>query len=377
MSCTLKKLELENFQGHENLTVNFVEGINIIFGATGKGKSAIRKALQALYYNSWEKGFRKLRTKQTTIKGTLENGIIVERIKNKSTINRYTLTIPGQKPEDFNAVKRIVPEKIQKILGVVPIKIDKEEPLYLNISEQIALPFLLDRRPTFRMMLFNKLTGSHIIDRVLQSFNKNILQLNRKEKSESEQLDENKTTLQQITEEKNILQQKTDLVNGFYQDIKIKNERYEKLKNYSEQLDTINKELETITQSLKSVKTIDDKILTDLKVKIERFNNLSKIEDKILDTNKELEEINKKLNSIKTIDEKELISLKTKIERLEKLEKIFDKITNVETQNTKIEKRLKEVEINLENDEKELHKLLKEIKICPFYKKPCPLNKET
>lgn len=405
----LKKLFLQNFQKHEHLEISFVPNINIIHGRTGAGKSCIRKALNALYFGIWQRGYSQLKSKKTIIQATLNNGIIIEKIRTK-TINRYILKIPGQKDKDFDAVGKTVPEEIQKILGVDLIKIDKEE-LNLNISEQIVLPFLLDKTGNFRMKLFNRITGSHIIDKVLQSFNTKILKLSRKEKSETEQLETNKTKLQEITEEKNTLQKKVDLVNSYYTKLKTKNERYEKLKEFSEQLDTLKKEFETVNQNLKNIKIIDDEVLIELDTKIERHQKLKTYSEEQLNIKSELTNVNQTLNQIKTIEDKKLDEINTKIERynklqellktneeintelkianeklpkikvleektclviqekidkLDRLSKIMEENVDIEIQNVRVEKIIIKLEEQIKEDNQEYKELLKEGKVCPL-----------
>jgi len=187
----IKKLELINFQKHADLTIPLVNGINVIHGASFAGKSCVVRAIKWLFFNE-PKGdvVRKEEgdkfTKKTSVKITFENNgkeITVERVKSNS-INSYIVYDGEKKEPPYNSVGKTIPDDIKKLLGVSTFNIDKDS-LILNVANQITLPFLFDKSGTFRMKLFNKLTGASIIDKVFQSLNKDILQLNRKEKSEN------------------------------------------------------------------------------------------------------------------------------------------------------------------------------------------------
>jgi hypothetical protein len=51
----------------------------------------------------------------------------------------------------------------------IPIEVDGEE-IYLNSAKQIAMPFLFDKPASFRMKLFNKLTGTDLLDKLFGKF---------------------------------------------------------------------------------------------------------------------------------------------------------------------------------------------------------------
>ena len=177
----IHQLILKNFQKHSDLTLDFISGVNVLYGKTEAGKSCIRRAFSWLFFGIPQGNvIRKENTKKTSVKGILNNGISVERIKSAS-VNAYILNIPGKKEQRFDSVGRKIPEEIQLALKTSLIEIDKET-INLNIADQIALPFLMDESGTFRSKLFNKITGSEITDKVLQDLNKDILKISREEK---------------------------------------------------------------------------------------------------------------------------------------------------------------------------------------------------
>ena len=94
----LNNLNLNNFGIHENLSIDFPEGINIIHGANRKGKTTI---LESICYALWGK------TKNSTLERIITDG------KKKTSV--------GLTFNDY-LIKRIRENKLSKLEpGYVPI----------------------------------------------------------------------------------------------------------------------------------------------------------------------------------------------------------------------------------------------------------------
>ena len=195
----ITKLQLENFQKHTHLELEFVDGVNVIHGHTDAGKSCIVRAIKWIFFNE-PKGdcIRKEGTKKTTVKVWLNNGSIIERIKS-DTVNAYIINEDNK--NRYDSIGKTIPEDVRKVLDINPLDIDGEE-IILNVANQISLPFLMDKSGTFRNKLFNKLTGADLLDNAMQGLNSDLLHINKEEKSEQIHLEENKKELEIILKEK-------------------------------------------------------------------------------------------------------------------------------------------------------------------------------
>ncbi len=370
----LIKLELKYFQIHTHLIVTFTDGVNIIQGESDAGKSCIVRALKWLYFNE-PKGdvIRKEDSKKTSVIATLNNGVTVEKIKS-SSVNAYILNIPGQKEKRFDAVGKKIPDEIKQALEITTFEVAGEE-IILNISNQIGLPFLLDKPGTFRMKLFNKLTGNDIIDKVFQGLNKDILQVGREEKLQKEHLEEGKSALMELTKAEQICQVSLDKTEEEYTLLKKKVEKYNKINECKENLTNVNKELQDTEDKLNGIHIIKKDKIIDLKQTIERYDRLNEQLYKIKRVKKELLEVENKLKIIK-VPKINVKDLRDKIEKLTKYQKIIAQLNDINTQSdsliTKSDNLIKQIEL----DNKKYKELLKEIKVCPFFKKACPLQKE-
>ena len=367
------KLEIKNFQKHANLTLDFTQGVNVIYGQTDAGKSCIRRALSWIFFNV-PRGdvIRKAGTKKTSATVTFDDGIKVERIKSNSA-NAYIIHVKGEKKR-FDAIGKNIPEEVLKVLKMTPIVVDNDK-LVLNIADQITLPFLLDKPATFRSKLFNKLTGSDIVDKALQSLNKDILRIGKEERIEKKSVEEKKKQLEGLTKEKEKIGTTYEKVSKIFVNLKEKQEKYNQLKDFLEKLNNIKNEIGKINESLKGIKLIDENIFINLKNSIDKLNNLSQLLSTLCDNKRELKDVNEEISRLR-IPDINIKELRKKIEKLTKLQKIITQLDDIKIANKKFTSKIENITKQIEEDNKKYKELLKEIKVCPFYKKECPLSKE-
>ncbi len=369
----LKQLELTNFQKHAHLTLDFTNGVNIIHGETDCGKSCIVRAIKWVFFGE-PKGdvVRKEGTKKTSVEVTLDNGTIIEKIKSAS-VNAYILTV-GKDVKRFDAVGKTIPEEILTVLKSRTIRVNGEE-IILNIANQISLPFLLDKSGTFRMKLFNQLTGNDIIDKVFQSLNKDILHIGREEKLEKEHLEEGKSALKDLQARKDDIEFTCKALNGQYNILKKNIERYNKINEYDNKLIDINIELNKVQLQLNGIHTIKENELLNLDEKVKRLEKLNELLYKIKTVKKELLSIEEQLKKT-IIPEIDIKEIRSKLEQLTKLQKMITQLDDITKADKDFTSKIAIITVKIEEDSKKYKQLLKDIKICPFHKKECPLNKE-
>lgn len=359
----IKELELKNFQKHTYFKAIFTPNVNVIFGASGSGKSCIIRSIRWLFFPNELRGdvVRKEGTKKTSVKGILDNGVIIERVKT-ATLNRYKITI-GKETKEYDAIGKGLPEEVLNVLKVRPIEIDKDN-LILNVANQLSLPFLFDKSPTFRVKLFNKLTGNDIIDNVFQSLNKDILQIGREEKLENEHLIELNENKEQVTKDINNAQKDYNKFSKIYEKVKSKIETYNRLIKCQDKLIKVDIEEGDVNLKLKSIKLIPDKNLIQLEKRIDKFDKLNQLVSHLKEIKNELINVDKELAKI-LLPKINLKDLKNKIETLERLVELQDLVKNNKDKQSKTIIELNKIieEIKIKN--KEYKELLGRIKICP------------
>jgi len=359
----IKSLTLQNFKKHENLTVEFSDKLNILYGANDAGKSCVVEAIKWLFFNEG-KDVRKEGTKKTIVTAILDTEVKVSKIKSAS-INAYELQI-GDEIKRFDSVGKTIPDEIKDALQVRTINIDNEE-IILNIADQITLPFLLGESSVFKSKLFNKLTGSNLIDKSLQSFNKDILKISRESKLELEHLEEQKKSLEEVTIQKDKLEALYGNFKKQVEEIKELQERYDKINELKLKLDKNTCDSQTTNTSLKEIKTVPDKLLINLKEQIELLEKASNLLEKISKNKTGLENVEKELSNLKVVDV-DTSKLRKQIDRLEKLKELRTQLVGGEGNRVDLEKKIKAVGEKIIEGNKEYREILKKYGKCPTCK---------
>lgn len=160
----IEKLEIENFQSHQNTVISFSKGLNVITGPSDQGKTAILRALKWVLYNE-PRGTEFIRhgTDHAKVTLKLSSGISIIRERSKSR-NRYTVVNANGDNLIFEGFGNEVPEEVKKAHRMPKVFIDEDRSTSLNISEQLEGAFLLSVSGSARAKAIGRLTGVHIID---------------------------------------------------------------------------------------------------------------------------------------------------------------------------------------------------------------------
>jgi len=358
----LRNLKLINFQIHAELEINFVNGVNVVHGDSKVGKSCLKHAIEFLAHHDTFKGQRKVGTKITSVKGEFSNDATVERILSAS-INRYILTKDG-KESVFDSVGRSAPEEIQNAIGIFPITVDGEE-IYLNSESQVALPFLFDKSPSFRMKLFNKLTGNDVLDKLFGQFNKDILRIKRGHREETELFETRAIDLKK----KQIEKEKAEAVHGRLkkrvENIKKLHEKYSNLLELKSLLEANTEYIYETKIKLKNLKVPQATTIKQLKEKIDRYTEVKTVKNDSEKVCAGLDRVRCQLKAICSVSI-DTGALNSKIERFDTLlatKEKFDKATKL---CYTIKEEMKNLDSSLRKKKIEYKELLKEAKIlCP------------
>lgn len=357
----LEKLELKNFQTHEDLVLEFTEGISVVFGPTDCGKSSIRRAIEFLCDINVCSGLRKEGTKQTSVKGWFSNGAVVTRVKSAS-INRYILEQDG-KEQTFDAIGKSAPAEIKEAIGIYPLEVDGDQ-IYLNSVPQISLPFLLDKSGTFRMKLFNQLTGNDVLDKLFVSFNKDILRFKRTLKEGNEKLPELATELEKKECEKEQLEfkyKKTQKLVGQIKDQQTELDNLLKTKElYSSLLAKLNETNHKLNE-LNIPQDIDFKGLTE---KIEGCDTLKTLSNALESLQTQIKTVDTKIGEI-VYPELNVDEIEDKIKTLDILNDLCYNLDKNLESGKLTDKKIEKVVIELNEGKAEYKTKLFEAKECP------------
>jgi len=362
----IKTLQLKNFQKHEDLCIHLSKNVNILYGKSDAGKSCIRRAIEWCLFSENISGIRKEGSKQTSVNITFDNGVELERIKSAS-INRYILRKDNEE-KIYDAIGRSIPEEILDVINIKPITIDDQE-INLNISRQLDPPFLLGKTysGSFRMKLFNKLTGNDLLDKVLKSFSKDLRQINIDEKNYSEQLEEDKIKFETVDKEYEIKQKQYDVLNHKFQSLKKKQERLDKLNELIEKITEITSARLDVNTELHNIQDIDINIVTTLKAQIDRYSKLTDLKNRLKTTKIEQQDISYDLTKIMH-PELNIEGMRGKIKRLDTLKLISNRVKSINMDKKSETIELEEVTKDLEKSQSQYKEIFDKLDICPICK---------
>ncbi len=112
----IKSIRLQNFEAHEDTTVHFGQGLQLLVGKSNSGKSSLLRALRMVVNNDWDKsmvrmGYEFCRVRVETDRGWVE----AER---GEKVNNWRCCETGGEEQFYQKVGTSVPELATRILGM-------------------------------------------------------------------------------------------------------------------------------------------------------------------------------------------------------------------------------------------------------------------
>ncbi|AEX84513.1 ATPase involved in DNA repair [Marinitoga piezophila KA3] len=380
----INRIQLKNYRNHREKIVEFREGINLLLGKNGTGKSSIFEALGIAMFDIEP---RDKSLKNAVNKGAKTATITVEFIGNDDNEYIVERKIGGQskvilKEKNGTVLSERKDDVIRKIGVLAGIKGKNIKEIFRNVisANQNDIIGVFNETPSSRKELFNKIFDTEVYEQlysILQlsekKYNEQILSFESKVEILEKQIEEyagKDLELEKVKKEienlENELSKLKEKAARYDEKKKSLEEKINRLKEYEHKLDSLKLKEEVLQEKiLKLEKDIDQSLKAkeivmkseegyrkykELEYEIE--NNSQKEKELILREKKkrEIQEKIKRLESseellsekLKTAEkrvgeEKEIIN--NKKDELEKLNEIYQKI-NVELVET--EKQLKE-----------------------------------
>ena len=197
----ISEIIIENFQSHKKTTIQLAGPgkVTAIIGPSDSGKSAVLKALKWVFFNQPE-GTDHFRAGTEFCRVTVRyvNGTAVIRERNSASINKYEIIIPGEKNEILTGFGKSVPQRVQEITGIKPVKIG-DKVYTLNIAGQLEGPFLGKDTTsgTDRARILDKLSGIEEVSIAGKLLASKLYQERQEMKREVKNLAEQETKLEQ------------------------------------------------------------------------------------------------------------------------------------------------------------------------------------
>ena len=352
-------LRAKNYQSHRDTFLEFVKGVNVIFGVSLHGKTALARAIYLLANNRplGAKSYSNFAADEGKTEIELKASgiplIIMERTVQRKADKSKKLIDTTYKMGDleFSSVEKSVPDQIKAALNLTE----------LNIQKQFDTPFMIFASPGEVARTINRVTKLDQVDEWVSDYKKKI----NKAKNEVE------------VWEADLKQYEIELAK--YKGFETLETEFEQLQGACAELDILQREFDSLDKLLAKMENIQDnlaKIKPALSIE-EDIKKIAELEIEITSTQRQLTLTQK----AKAIDEK-IKGMQSIVSDLQELEKILEAEAEVNLLKSYIG-RIEYINKLIDNSNAEYNiskeaylKMLKGTKTCPIFSLPCPVVKE-
>ena len=327
----IKKVQLENYRSHSNITVEFTKGVNLILGKNGRGKTSILEAISTVMFNTKDRTGKE--TGKSYIKfGEKSSKIEIDFIANDGREYNLKTEFFKTKPKKQTLKDMTgseydgdIQEKLEELCG---IKKGFEE-TYENIviAKQNEFINIFKAKPKDREEIFNKIFNTQIYKEMYDSFLKEAVD---KYKEKVKDLDKEITFLKENMEDKeqitNFLKEEKEVEKNLQDRFKNINVVSKNLENKIKDYETTEIELNNLIKNIKEEENKIKKYLNILKENIIEAKQAKKAKIIVKETEKsylEYLDIENKLKDLREnldnlLEEQKLnIQYQNNIEKLE------------------------------------------------------------
>jgi len=332
----IKKVQLENYRSHSNITVEFTKGVNLILGKNGRGKTSILEAISTVMFNTKDRSGKE--TGKSYIKfGEKSSKVDIDFIANDGREYNLKTEFFKTKPKKQTLKDMIgseydgdIQEKLEELCG---IKKGFEE-TYENIviAKQNEFINIFKDSGTTREKTFNKIFNTQIYKEMYDSFLKEAVD---KYKEKVKDLDKEITFLKENIEDK---EQITSFLKEEKEVEKNLQDRFKNINVVSKNLENEIKDYETTEIELNNlIKNIKDE-----ENKIKKYLNILK--ENIIEAKQA-----KKSKIIVKENEKSYLEYLEIENRLKDLRENLDNLLEEQKLNTQYQNNIKILKLNNEN----------------------------
>ncbi|TDT67372.1 exonuclease SbcC [Hypnocyclicus thermotrophus] len=369
----INKIYLENYRIHDKKEINFSNGVNLLLGKNGAGKSSILEAIGHTLFSS------KLRdnSAKNCIKYGRNKAIVEIEFEGNDGIEyviKKTIKVVGNdtysfyeknNPEKSVATRKEIDEKIYKICGLIK----QSNNIYDNIVsiKQNSFVDIFLLKPSDREKMFNEIFNTEIYREMFEKYLKEVKDEYDRKKIDIEMelkllnennIDINKVNLDMKNEKevnKNLLEKEKK--------IRIKKDE---LKKEKEKLLELENEIKLIKSSIENIDSFINNIENQIKSQEKEFEIIKKAKVLLKENEKEYNEYNKNKKELGELEEKlkNYEEIKSWCEKQEKIKEKIKleieeknwKIGNIKTKQENINNRVQEIKDDLIKIKNELSK---------------------
>ena len=339
----LKNLTIQNFQSHRETKLDFVDGINVIYGLSQSGKSAILRALNWIVFNR-PSGF-KFHSHFATPEEPTQVSVLLDD-KEIISIKGFKDTVYKINGDDFRSFGTSLPIPVVKTFDLSQI----------NFANQLDPPFLVTNTPGEIGKIFNQLTKAEQVDKWISSLttkineSNTVLKIKNKEKDEAEIQLKKLAVVDQIEPLMNRYIKYTERSQSLIETIEYTEELQNEILNIQSWIKSIKiKKIESLYSDLcdafDGIEIHNEiiKMLEELSIKEKQISKLKVVVNEVIPIFNRLEVAEKK-KTLLNINLKTLCSLNLKLNEINSLEKILNSVHPLMDEFEIIEKKIKKTD---------------------------------
>lgn len=189
MSKNIQNLILKNFQQWKTGNIAFTKGLNILVGNTECGKSTLFRAISSILTGKMPEDYIRKGCKEVEVKINFDDNTYFKRFRNKKD------NIADANGLVFERVGKEIPFEYFKSLGNTSINFGNKE-LSLCLYSQFEPHFFITLSDYDKSKLIGTICGIDIVDKLIDSINKDIRKDNLEIKILTEQTNTKKNELE-------------------------------------------------------------------------------------------------------------------------------------------------------------------------------------
>jgi DNA repair exonuclease SbcCD nuclease subunit len=198
----IARVDVENFQSWERLSIDIGPGLNVITGTSDHGKSAILRAIRWVLYNEprganfirWgakkkteahldREGVSHKLDYEVRVALTFTDGTTLIRARTEKAAGYYMVINPDGETDIYKSFSHNPPPDIYSATQMPKIYMTKGVEKSLNLQTQHEGAFLLSDEPSVRAGAIGRLTGVQVVDAAIGQLGKGIANGQREVKS--------------------------------------------------------------------------------------------------------------------------------------------------------------------------------------------------
>ena len=316
--AAISAIRIQGFQSHIDSHFNLGNGLNVITGPSGAGKTAVLRAIKYVAFNEPQgEAFVNEKVGEAIVTIYLNNGAIITKRRKKGKTS-YLLQV-NEEDEGSLYEKSEVPEEVKRQLQIEKQTFGDFETA-LNFAFQLDAPFLLSETASAGAKILGKLAGTESVDLAIKGVSKDTYG-SRQERTNAEKDIERIAGSMLAYQGIDDAQEAIDVAELLLEQIEKNNQRFENMREYSLDYSKVNKLLNTLENRLDSLA-----IVPQLEVDLEDIEKAQRRYDLLLDLYNTYFSVGTKLTAIsRTLQRYETVEQTS--EDLNLLDQTMEKLT--------------------------------------------------